>query len=355
MSNWRPLVGTTVIDLTRMLPGGTATMLLADLGARVIKVERPGDLDATRYLAPRVGPDSSVQHQYLDRGKESVELDLRDDGDRARLLELVAGADAIIDSFRPGVMARLGLGPDVLLTANPEITAVSLSGYGQNGPRADFAGHDLNFVGRAGLLSPGTKIPEVFAADLGGGLLAALAIAAGVARARVEGRGGVVDLALADAAMVIGGMSIAQELGAATLAEEVRTPLDGFSPCYAVYRTSDDGRIAVAAVEPKFWLTTVELLGHPEWAARQTDPALVADMQDLFATNTLEYWTSLLERPDTCVTAVNSVRDLPKDAQHAARGALLDHPSPAGPLPQVASPFRDLTPDVPPQPGQETR
>lgn len=341
---WQPLEGTTVIDLTRMLPGGTATLLLAELGARVLKVERPGDPDATRYLEPRVGVDSSVQHQYLDRGKESITLDLRSDEGRADLLKLVRTADAVIDSFRPGVMDRLGLDAHALLTENPELVIVSLSGYGRNGPMATFAGHDLNFVGRAGLLGDGTTVPPVFSADVSGGMLAALAIAAGVAQARTRGEGSVVDLALADAALVVGGHAIAEQLGATALAKPVDTPLDGDRPCYGIYQTLDGGRLALAAVEPKFWRTTVELLGHPEWADRQFDPSLKDELRNLLASRPLAHWTHLLERPDTCVTAVNSIAALARDAQVAARGALVDHPSAAGPLPQVASPFHGRTP-----------
>lgn len=338
--SWRPLEGITVVDLTRMLPGGTATLLLADLGARVIKVERPGDLDATRYLGPRVGADSSVQHQYLDRGKEQIALDLRSEPGRTSLLSLVASADAIIDSFRPGVMGRLGLGTATLLAANPRLVALSLTGYGQDGPMAAYAGHDLNFVGRAGLLGAGSQLPAVFTADLTGGMLAALALTAGVHHSRASGAGSVIDLSLAEAALFAGGLQVAQELGAAVLGEPVVTPLDGQSPCYAVYEASDAGRLAVGAVEPKFWQATVELLGHPEWAPRQHDPALRAELQSLIGTRPLAYWTALLQRPDTCVTAVSTPHGLLKDPQARSRRAIIGHPTLAGPLPQVASPFR---------------
>jgi len=342
--SWKPLDGVVVVDLTRMLPGGTATLILADLGARVVKVERPGDLDATRYLAPRVGDDSSVQHQFLDRGKSFIQLDLSSDEGRAGLLDLVAEADAIIDSFRPGVMPRLGLSAEALLAANPRIVGLSLSGYGQTGPMASYAGHDLNFVAQAGLLGPGTAVPRVFTADLSGGMLAAVALLAGIHRARLTGQGSIVDLSLAEAALFNGGMQIAQELGAARLDQQVGTPIDGQSPCYAVYTAADGGRIAVAAIEPKFWRTTVELLKRPEWFERRLDPALRVEFQALIETQPLEHWKSLLERPDTCVTGVHAIRDLPKDRQIAARGDLIEFATAAGPLPQVASPFRGMTP-----------
>lgn len=337
--SWRPLEGVTVLDLTRMLPGGTATRLIADLGAHVVKVERPGDLDATRYLEPRVGDHSSVQHQYLDRGKDTIALDLQTPAERQKLLERVRHADAIIDSFRPGVMERLGLGVDVLHAVNPALVVLSLSGYGKTGPMATYAGHDLNFVARAGLLGHGTQLPAVFTADISGGMLAALGLTAGILRAQRTGEGAIIDLALADAALFSGAMQIAQELGAGALAKPVATPLDGTAPCYFVYEAADGGRIAVAAVEAKFWAKTVELLGHPEWSSRQTDPSLRAELQALIATKPVEHWGRLLERDDTCVTVVNAISDLPKDRQVIARGALTESPSPAGPLPQTIPPF----------------
>jgi alpha-methylacyl-CoA racemase len=336
-----------------MLPGGTGTLLLSDLGADVLKVERPGDLDATRFLQPRIGEESSAQHQYLDRGKRTVELDLRADAGREELLGHVAEADAVIDSFRPGVMERLGLSPETLLGVNPRLVVVCLSGYGQEGPMASYAGHDLNFVGRAGLLGPGTEAPTVQVADLGGGILAALAITAGVVQARATGRGSVVDLALADAALVMGGMSVAAELGAKRLGRPAVNPLDGRSPCYAVYEAADGGRLTVGALEPKFWRNVVELLGQPAWFERQFDPTLQSELRDLFATKPLVHWVDLLEGPDTCVAAVSSMTDLPADAHLSLRGALVDHPTSDGIVEQIASPFHHRTPGEPVAPSKE--
>lgn len=339
-----PLEGTVILDLTRMLPGGTGTLLLSELGAQVVKIERPGDLDATRYLQPRVGDSSSVQHQYLDRGKVMLPLDLRDDRGRQELLDRVRTADAIIDSFRPGVMDRLGLGTEVIHSVNPKIVSVSLSGYGKQGPMASWAGHDLNFIARAGLLGNGTEIPTVLAADITGGTLAALAIVSGILQSHRTGQGGAVDLALADAALIVGGLKIAQELGAAALDRPAVSPLDGTSPCYNIYRAADGGRLAVAAIEPKFWRTTVELLGRTDWVDRQNDPALRDEFQALIMTKPLAFWATLLERPDTCVTAVREITDVTADLQVEARGALTLRDSPVGPLPQVASPFHCIDP-----------
>ncbi|MRJ75122.1 CoA transferase [Aeromicrobium sp. SMF47] len=348
---WRPLAGMTVIDLTRMLPGGTGTLLLSDLGAEVVKIEQPPGGDATRWLEPRVGTDSSAQHQYMDRGKTAVSLDLKTDAGRAELFDLVRGADALVESFRPGVAARLGIGHDVLAEINPALVYLALSGYGQEGPRASAAGHDLNFVARAGLLGAGRDVPPTLVADVTGGVLAALGLTAGVLAARETGRGAFIDLALADAALVLGGMQIAERLASRRLDVPVATPLDGRSPCYQVYATSDGRHLAVAAVEEKFWQRVVTILGHPEWAARQTDPALVADVAAVVATKPLAQWLLELDLPDTCVSGVLDIDDLPTDPQVRERGSLLEVETAAGPLWQVAPPFhgRENTISSPPR------
>lgn len=336
---WLPLEGMTVIDLTRMLPGGTSTLLLSDLGAEVVKIEQPPGGDATRWLEPRVGADSSAQHQYMDRGKTAVSLDLKTEAGRAELFDLVRRADALVESFRPGVADRLGIGHEVLAEINPALVYLALSGQGQDGPRASAAAHDLNFVARAGLLGAGREVPPTLVADVTGGVLAALGLTAGVLAARQSGRGSFIDLALADAALVLGGMQIAERLASQRLGVPVATPLDGRSPCYQVYRTSDDKHLAIAAVEEKFWQRVAEILGHPEWTPRQTDPSLVAQVASVVATRSLADWLRDLDLPDTCVSAVLDIDDLPDDAQVRARGSLIEVETPAGPLWQVAPPF----------------
>jgi len=340
LDGWRPLDGVTVVDFTRMAPGGTATLLLADLGAAVHKVEHPVGGDDTRHLKPRVGADSSAQHQYMDRGKHSVRADLKDPDDRARILEIVRDADAVIESFRPGVADRLGIGFRDLVALNDSLVYVSLSGYGQTGPRAATAGHDLNFIGYAGLLSG--SVPRALQADVSGGTLAALAIAAGVARARLDGTPAHVDLSLADAALALGGIQAAEALASHALGADVQTPLDGRAPCYQVYRCADGRSLAVAAIEPKFWHRTLELMGRTEWFSRQQDPALVPEFAAVIASETQAHWVELLVQDDTCVSPVLEPHETASDLHALERGSLREYDSPAGPLWQVASPFRNL-------------
>lgn len=342
IASWRPLAGMTVVDLTRMLPGGTGTLLLSDLGAEVVKIEQPPSGDATRWLEPRVGPDSSAQHQYMDRGKRTLSLDLKTEPGRTELFDLVRDADALVESFRPGVAERLGIGYVVLAEINPALVYLALSGYGQDGPRASAAGHDLNFVARAGLLGDGGQVPPTLVADVTGGVLAAFGLTAGVLAARQTGRGSYVDLALADAALVLGGLQIAERLASVRLDVPVATPLDGRSPCYHVYTTSDGKRLAVAAVEEKFWRRVVEILGHPEWADRQTDPTLVPDVAAVVGIRPLTEWLAVLDLPDTCVSGVLDIDDLPTDPHVRERGSLVEVETAAGLLWQVAPPFHAL-------------
>jgi alpha-methylacyl-CoA racemase len=333
-STWRPLAGVRVVDLTSMLPGGTATRLLADLGAEVTKIEPPAG-DPMRRLKPSVGPDSSAQHRYLDHGKDAVFADLKDERGREIVRQLASHADAVIEGFRPGVADRLGVGYRALAEGHESLVYVSLSGYGQSGPRADAAGHDLNFAALAGLVGRGEELPPALAADVSGGMLAALGLTAAIFAARTTGRGTHLDLALADAALVVAGMGLAGALAGQGTGDAVVTPLDGRSPCYRLYRARDGRAVAVGALESKFWRTVVTLLDRPEWMDRQHDPTLTDEFAALIATGTGCHWADLLEGPDTCVTVARAPADLPDDPHLRARGALICCDG----LWQVGSPF----------------
>ncbi|MTD13432.1 CoA transferase [Nakamurella sp. YIM 132087] len=332
--------GIRIVDLTRMLPGGTATLLLADLGADVVKVEHPTG-DDTRYLHPRVGADSSVQHQYLDRGKASVRVDLKTAHGRQQVLDLCRDADAVIESFRPGVADRLGIGHADIRAVRPQIVFLSLTGYGQEGPRSRFAGHDLNFMSVAGITE---GITPTMPADVAGGMIAALGIVSGVMASRHSGTGVHIDLSLTDAALVLAGQQVAERLGELATGEEIRTPLYGTHPCYQVYRCQDGRLLSLGAIEPKFWVRITELLGRPDWVDRQDDGGLITELTVLFATRPLDHWVELLDGPDTCVTGVATAADLLADPHLSARRSLVQHDTPAGPVWQPAPPLRLVAP-----------
>lgn len=335
---WSPLRGVNVLDLTSMLPGGTATRLLADLGAEVTKIE-PLAGDPVRALHPRVLPDSSVQHQYLDGGKRSERLDLKDPAGRKRVRELAAGSHAVIESFRPGVADRLGVGYSDLSAGNDRLVYVSLSGYGQSGPRAAAAGHDVNFVSLTGVLGGAEHMPTVQIADVSGGILAALGVVTGIHSARTHGAGVHIDLALADSALLVAGL---QTVAALATGGDGSTgaPLDGSLPCYHIYRAQDGRNVSVGALEPKFWRRVAELLDEPDWVARQFDPELTAIVGSRIATQPGAHWKDLLERDDTCVTVEQTAIELVEDAHFVGRGALHSDDSPEGsPRWTLGSPF----------------
>jgi alpha-methylacyl-CoA racemase len=326
-----PLAGVRVLDLSRLLPGGACTRLLADLGAEIVKVERPAVGDDVRHEAPMLAEGVSAVHQFLDAGKRSLALDLKDPDDVEVVLALAERCDAVVESFRPGVAARLGVGSDDVAARNPAAVYVSLTGYGQDGPRAPAAGHDLDYVAYAGALStvgdPDASTPAlsgVLAADMTGGTLAATAILAGILRARATGIGGHVDLSLQEAAHWALALPSAQHLVDGSSWAPGTGMLNGALPGYRVYRCADGLDLAVAALEPRFWVRLVTLLGREDLAERRTDATVIGELTALFATRPRAAWLTLLEAEDTCVAPVNSLADAVADPHLTARRVLVE-------------------------------
>ncbi|SAK64405.1 L-carnitine dehydratase/bile acid-inducible protein F [Caballeronia fortuita] len=320
------LTGLRVLDLTRLLPGPIATLRLAELGADVLKVEPPGEGDYARTMlrsdADRQSDAPSAFYRIVNRGKRQLTLDLKTDEGRATLIELARDADVLVESFRPSVMARLGVGYDVLREANPKLVYCAITGFGSDGPFANKAGHDLNYVAYAGVLDQlaardGTPVaPNFQLADLLGGALSAvmeiLAAAWHVARG---GEGRCLNVSMTHA---IHAHNVMAQVALAN-ADETATRagaglLNGGAPCYDVYRTRDDRFIAVGALELKFWQTLCEALGRPDWATRHwslgqaiggADAAeLSAQVAALFRERTRDEWMALLEPLDCCVAPV---------------------------------------------------
>lgn len=324
-STSQPLAGVRVLDLTRLLPGPAATRHLADLGAEIIKIEDPGPGDYARDMmrtpADRAAERPSLFFRSLNRGKTEMRLDLKLAEDREALIELARHADVLIESFRPGVMARLGVGWDTLRAANPALVMCSISGYGQDGPLAQAAGHDINYVGYAGMLdqltsADGTPIvPNVQIGDLlGGALTAVVGTLAALVDARATGRGRHVDVSMTDsvfahnlmAFFAVGTRGKASPAGADLL--------NGGVPCYGVYRTADDRFMAVGALELKFWQTMCDVIGKPEWKDKhwalgqrvggEDARALRDELAALFLTAPQAEWTARFADADCCVTPV---------------------------------------------------
>jgi alpha-methylacyl-CoA racemase len=317
-----PLHGVRILDLSRLFPGPYATLLLADLGAHVVKVEDTKGGDYIRYFPPHASDGNGAAFHALNRGKDSIALDLASDDDKATFLALVARADVVIESFRPGVLEKLGLAPAVLLSENPSLVVCRISGFGQEGPLAKRAGHDLGYAARAGVLgmmkAPSTLPVQV--ADLcGGAWPAALQIVAALYGRTTTGKGAVIDVSMTDGAHAMLVMPYAR-LG--LVDEDVsrgRDLLVGSVPCYDVYETRD-GHLAVGALEPKFWMafcaaTELVDLASDGLSTGDAGEAVRARVAARLKEKTTAEWTEVLAPFDCCVEPVLS----PEEARASMR------------------------------------
>lgn len=331
LPGWRPLEGIRVLDLSRLLPGPFLTQLLADLGADVVKVEEPGAGDYARWTAPVV---EGVGYAFaaVNRGKRSVALDLKDPRGVEVARRLAERSDVLVESFRPGVLARLGLGEEELAALNPRLVRVALVGYPE-GPLREAVGHDLNYESVAGILSlqgdaerpaPGA----VPLGDLAGALYAATGLLAALHERGRTGRGRRVEVALSEAAMAANLLPLTH-----ALAEELPAgpwELSGALPCYRLYRCADGRHVALAALEAKFWDRFVEASGEPALDPLQTDrrPEAHAALEKVFAGRSSADWLDAAARGGMPLTLVRT----PSEALAEARGRLGGAPGPATPL-----------------------
>lgn len=303
-----PLDGILVLDFTTLLPGPLATLMLRRAGARVVKIERPGG-DELRGYEPKLGADS-VQFALLNEGKEMLTLDLKS-GDRGALDPLLRSCDVLVEQYRPGVMERLGLGYQAVKQLNPAVVYCSITGYGDSGPLAQTAGHDLNYLAATGLLSLTREptLPPVLIADIGGGAYPAVVqvLLALLDRART-GKGAKVEAAMARSLF----SWVPYQLGRGFLTGQWPRPADdmttGGSPRYNLYRTADDRFLAVAAIEDRFWKRLCELLG----VGLDSDADTLAQV---IRSRDASHWRELLEGEDTCANVVRSLEEAVSDAQ----------------------------------------
>jgi crotonobetainyl-CoA:carnitine CoA-transferase CaiB-like acyl-CoA transferase len=329
MSRPGPLAGIRILDLTRLLPGPVATLHLADLGADVIKIEDPQVGDYARTLGTGQGADSAY-FRMINRNKRGLLLDLKKPAGVEVFLRLAETADVIVESFRPGVVDKLGVGFPAVTAVNPKIAYCSISGYGQDGPYKDLAGHDINYLGYAGVLDQigreggDPALPNFQIADLlGGALTAAMGILAVVLEAQRSGRGRYIDVAMTDSVLAHTYFSMLRLNDAGHSLPRGSDLLSGGLPCYAAYRCADGRHMAVGALEGKFWKTCCALLGQPAWSERQWDAGLRSEVAALFATRTRDDWAKLFAAVDCCVTPVLTPEEAVDDAQITARGMVL--------------------------------
>jgi crotonobetainyl-CoA:carnitine CoA-transferase CaiB-like acyl-CoA transferase len=341
----QPLSGITVLDFSTLLPGPLATLMLAEAGAEVIKIERPGGEDMR--LMPPVQDGEAVMFAVLNRGKKSIVVDLKNPSDRSRLWPLIEKADVLVEQFRPGVMERLDLGFDAVARINPRIVYCSISGYGQSGPRAGEAGHDLNYQARTGLLAiqPGPVerpvIPPALVADIGGGTLpAVINILLGLRQRDATGRGVYLDVAMTDAMFTFAWYAYALGHATGKFPGPGELRLSGASPRYQLYPTRDGKLVACGALEQKFWLSFCNTIGLPAPLMNDlADPeATKREVAAIIARETAAHWAPKFAAADCCATIMASLEEALHDPHFVERG-LFAH--------QIVSPSGKTVPALP--------
>jgi alpha-methylacyl-CoA racemase len=328
------LAGTTVLDLASVGPAARCTRLLADYGADVVKV---GPVPAAG--AVQIEPAFYAYSGH--RGMRRVLVDLKAEEGRQAFLALAADADVVVESFRPGVVDRLGVGYQAVRAVNPAVVYCSTSGYGQTGPRAGWAGHDLDYLGIGGFLATtgprgdgGPPIPGATVADAAaGGMHAALAVTAALVGRRATGEGTYLDVSVADGVLWLMSLAVDEHLATGTEPGPGHDILTGRYACYDTYRAADGRWLAVGAIEPKFFANLCRALGCDRWVDHQLDDdvqdEIRADFRAAFASRDRDAWVAELAGADTCVAPVLAVAEVADDEQFAYRGSVVEavHPT----------------------------
>jgi len=356
-----PLAGTKVVELAGIGPAPYGAMLLADLGADVVRIDRAANV---------VGGDpASPPSDLLARGRRSVGVDLKDGDGVATVLDLVAGADVLIEGFRPGVTERLGLGPDMCLGRNPALVYARMTGWGQEGPYAHAAGHDINYIALAGALEPMGRAgqqptpPINLIGDFGGGgMLLAFGVCAALIEARRSGQGQVIDAAMVDGSAVLMTMFWAfRQMGIFDETRRGENLLDTGAHFYDVYRCADGEYVSIGSIEPQFYaelLVRTGLDGDEQFAAQMDAsqwPALKARLNDVFATKTRDEWCDLMEGTDVCFAPVLRMSEAAVHPHNVVRHTFVELDGVTQPAP--APRFSRTAPVVsgpPAHPGQHT-
>lgn len=331
----KPLSGVRVLDLTRLLPGPVCTLHLADLGADVIKIEDTGTGDYARTLGADAGKPAPV-FLAINRNKRALRLDLKQPAGVEVFLRLAIDADVVVESFRPGVVDRLGVGYAACSKVNPRIVYCAISGYGQTGPYRDLAGHDVNYCGYAGFVDQvgiaggDPAIPNLQVADiLGGAVVPAMGILAALLDAQRSGQGRYVDVSMTDGVLAHNLQALAAVASTGKVYERGADFLTGREPCYAVYRTSDGKHMAVGALERKFWERVCDVLERPDlkachWELRQKDAQWgLQETRRIFAAQPQSHWIAKFAGQDCCVTPVLKLEECLDDPQLRAREMVL--------------------------------
>jgi alpha-methylacyl-CoA racemase len=350
------LDGLVVLDLSSVGPAARTSRWLADFGARVVKVGPPPKQSGVQIVPPFYAYSG---HRDMQR----VLLDIKSAAGRDAFLRLASGADVVIESFRPGVVDRLGIGPETVRASNPRIVYCSTSGYGQTGPRSQWAGHDLNYLAVGGYLDcsgrdaeGGPALPGATIGDAaGGGMHAVMSILAALVRRAETGEGAFLDVSVADGVVALMALYVDEYFATGVAPGPRHNILTGRYACYDVYRCADDKWVAVGAIEPHFFANLCRALDCERWIPHQTDDAMQdairADFRDAFAARTRDEWVTRLGPADTCVSEVASVPELVHDAHLRARNAFVS----AGDVEQAGWLFAGMDRDRPGEIRDATR
>ncbi len=367
MTQRLPLEGLKVVDFSRLLPGPYASLVLADLGAEVWKVEDVRGGDYLRWMPPLTGK-TSYAFNALNGGKRSVALDLKKPEGVEVAKRLLADADVLIESFRPGVMDRLGLGYEALRQANPRLVYCAISGYGQDGPLRERAGHDLNYQAMAGVLGlagprdGAPAVPPIQLGDIAGGALWGLTgVLAALFARQTTGEGACVDVSMTDGAMAFLHMALAPHLGAGA-APPARggDTLTGGQACYGIYETADGRFLSVAPLEPKFWQAFCQAIGRPDLQARQFGSAeqieaTRAEVAAVLKGRTRAEWEAVFAQTDACCEPVLEPDELASHPLHTARGNVIEDAAGTRRLRTPLRPVDAPAPTPAPALGADTR
>ncbi|GAB6152078.1 CaiB/BaiF CoA-transferase family protein [Desulfosporosinus burensis] len=365
------LTGVRILDLTRLLPGGYASQLLADLGADVLKVEDPWQGDYLRWMKPYLpGTKDSALYWSLNRNKKSLKLNLKSSAGRQAFFRLLTKYDIVLEGFRPGVMDSLGLGYKELQKINPAVILCSISGYGQDGPYSRRSGHDINYMALSGALgltgqAGGVPVsPAVQVADIGGGALMAVTgiLSAYIARQHT-GRGQYIDVSMLDGVVSWMAMLYAQKAAESFTLKRGEGMLNGGEVCYAVYETRDARFMSLGALEPKFWQAFCQAVDRPDLAGQQFshEPRVLSEVEKIFKSRTQEEWTAFFKDKDVCCEPILELSEARQHPQVQARHLFtpLSHPESEA-VETVRNPLKfpdqeELPDQIPPGFGEQTR
>lgn len=354
-ANAAPLAGVRLIEFAGIGPGPFAGMMLADMGAEIIRIDRPA------------APDKNPELDFMNRGRKSLVLDLKSAKAVDIALRLVDTADGLIEGFRPGVMERLGLGPEVCHARNPRLVYGRMTGWGQEGPLSHAAGHDLNYIALSGALwasGEAGRAPS-FSLNLlgdfgGGGMFLAFGMVTGMLQAARTGRGDVIDAAISDGTSSLMAMIYGMRAKGVWQDQREANKLDGGVPWYGVYECSDGQWITIGALEPQFWALLLDLLGLTtdeigDRADPATWPAMRGRLETLFKSQNREHWVKLLQGTDACFAPVLSPAEAPDHPQNTQRGVFApDGPTQPMPAPRFANASTPL-PSPAPKRGNDSR